>query len=54
MASARMFARTEEVALVSRGLYYYVRDTGSFTYDYSVRAARDIYLDLQDILDLQK
>ena len=54
VASARMFARTEEVALVSRGLYYYVRDTGSFTYDYSVRAARDIYLDLQDILDLQK
>lgn len=48
--SIGVHAGAARVAVIPQSLYYYVHSGESFTYHYSLKHARDIYLDWQDAL----
>lgn len=52
--SVGLFLKANKVALVRENLYYYVRENVSLTSSYSLKKARDIYIDMNEIRDYIK
>lgn len=49
VASAALFSCVDKVAVIPKGLYYYVHAKGSTSYHYSLRHAEDVYTDFLEI-----
>lgn len=47
--SAALYLTAQRIAIVPKGLYCYVREKGSLTYTYTLKKARDNYLDIIDV-----